>query len=327
MRLLDLPDDALRCVLARCGMRARLCLASTCAHLRRLGADVPLPPMTMTCRQAHAQRWLCTDDARARLRVLVAKRCLHDDCPWLHRLGALARLELRFCRVPARVIEWLPARLEHLELHMVVPSGPRPYARLAFAKLERLHTLRVTFGPQWHTVFVARLPKSLRALCLRNSYSMVIESRMPRGLRDVHLHSRLVMSCANRLPSGVRRVRLECDAGRAWLAATLPRAPRRLEELCVASPLVARVPNLAGMPRLRALRLNTATAVLSCRDLARASSLRTLDIEVSDWLGFSDTDWPRGAPLHFAARTRVRGIWAGARPFEQLSSPPPPRAP
>lgn len=316
--LVDLPDDVLRLVLARCTPRALTCAASTCRTLRALAAQVPLGTVTLTAVQAlSVMRWLWSPSVAPRVHTLVARRCLYGRCLWTNKLPALRSLTLAFCRVRVDALHILPPGLVHLDMHQVLPPQGRAHARVSFERLRRLRVLRLVLATHaWDAAFVARLPRGLRVMHVRGARAMIMESFMPRGLRDVRLHAGCMLLVSNRVPPTVRTLHLRCPQGHLWLGDVIPLRPRRLKDLVLHSPTLTAVPRLDCMTALRSLHITSRAVLLSCRALG-ATAVDDLELHADDWLGFTDTRWPTGraCPSRLVAtvnHVRVRNVPIGA---------------
>lgn len=314
-----LPDDMLRCIMARCGTRQLVCLGSCSRRMRRLAAErTTLPPVTLTAAQPPgALRWALLHHAR--VRRLVLRRCVYGPAQWLLRFDRLESLALAFCRVRANVVDVLPPTLRHLDLHQVLPPLPHTHARVCLRHLRALRTLRLVFGAkQWDAVFLAGLPRGLRVLHLRGSRVLIVESFMPRGLRDARLHAAHMLLLSNRLPNGVRRVRLACDHGRMWLREALPVDPRRLRDLEVKTPGTVLVPGLELMRRLRRVHVEATAVMANWRKLAQLPLLRCMAFHVRDWLGCVGMAWPEARAMPETMELRVRGVAVDLRALLRL---------
>jgi len=293
-----LPDDLIRCIMRRCTARALVCLASTCRRARELADQVPLPPVTLTCQQTPSvMRWLWSPGIADRVSVLVARRCLYGQCQWTERLTELRSLTFAFCRVRSCALKHLPTSLRRLDMHQVLPPPGVTHSRMCFRRLRRLRSLDMVFNaPSWDAAFVAGLPRGLRELRMRGCRALVVESFVPRGLRIARLHASNLLLLSNRLPNGVRAASLECDRGSVWLRDTLPLRPSKLRDLTVRCPMLSSLPDLDTFACLRTLRLEVRSLVVSAAQLGALRHLRHLELRASNWLGFSDLDWPRHKP-------------------------------
>ena len=298
---MDLPDDMLRLVLAKCATtRMVVSLGCTCRRMRELADDMDeLPPMTLTCVQDKSARtWSRSPHIARKFTMLTARRCVFSSALWVSRFSSLTSLVMTFCRVGVDVLSRLPPTLTHLDIHTLVPHHGYESGRTSFKRLAKLRTLVVTFDPsRWNLAFVTHLPRGLRDCRMRGAKAMVIESHMPQGLRRFHAAADTMLLLCNRLPNRVEDVRLTCDSATSWLRDTMPLRPWRLKNLCLRFRAVGTVPRLADMKRLESLALWSTTLSINWSALAALPALAHVSFGAAQWLVTTHSTWTSSRPV------------------------------
>jgi hypothetical protein len=290
-----LPPDVMRQVMAKLGTRSLLRLASTCREYRDLAADMPLKP----CLTAHHnvrqyQRWLTAEGVAERVTELTAKRSAWGPCPWLYHLPALTRLTIAFSRVTTQALVNVCDTIQHLDVHRVRPTtfGTLEFRTDVLARLERLHTLRLTFSPGWNVVSVQGLPQHLRELQIRQAPLLLI--RHPPRANVLKLHGCDGIVCGERLQS-CEHLDLGCCDASVPLAGMLPDDLSGLKSLRVECPNRSTVPRLGEMTALTSLHLVFDSLVFAPADVP--PRLEVLDVRARFALGAAGPPVRRPAAL------------------------------
>lgn len=272
--LLDLPHDALRCILRLLNVRSLLAAECTCGTLRSLARELPLHPVMTT--RARMMRWLEALHVAPRVMSLTARCSMWGRCPFVSSLVSLRRLVVSFGRVNAPVFRHLPASLEHLDLHRLDCEHGDVFDTRRLARLTNLRALTLTFTRHWDVVVLGELPARLERLSIRHAPVLLV--RAPLRVARVRLHSVETLVCHH--PIHAERLDLECLAGLIPLdEAITPATAPGLRDLRLSCPGRASVPALEHMRALESLALRYDCALLPLRHLAAIATLRSLVLD------------------------------------------------
>ena len=297
MRLLDLPPEMMGSVLALVPTRSLLACACACRELRGAAGKVPLRVCMTSQTSDTIMPWLALPTVAPRVASLVLRNVFRD--PWnpsyafLEAFAELRVLVVSFCRVRPGFFRFLPASLEHLDVHMV--SGPSVFLASRVQHLTRLRVLSLVFAPNVDLVSVSGLG-SLPLERLEISRAQGVAVREALTVPDLRIHA--VESLACEVPLTARTLMLRCDASRVPLDAMLPRASlASLRCLSVSSPGVTSVPGLEDATALTRLALRLDVAALCVSGLR---GLRELDVHAAYGVCVSG-----GGSLHEDTRVSV----------------------
>lgn len=301
MKLTELPDDVLHLVFDRVSVntRAMCCLASTCRKFRDWSRE--RQPLNVVVagwpRMIGASRWLEIPHVSRRVETVTARRSAWGTCMWLRALSALRRLTISFSSVTSLVFANVSERVEHVDIHCVRPTGDNSHFYTdVLSHLHRLHTLRITFAPEWDMVVVRRLPQRFSEFTLRRGpYVLVTDPPMAETFK-IEAEDGIAWDPTHCLWDGCKHIDID--------ALTVPSVmfserPTALETLILRTASMFDSSVLRRMPNLRSLHLDLPFLILTPAELP--AELERLEVAVEDALGASGPPIPRPASL-----TRVR---------------------